>query len=605
MAAPSAVVQVTYDCTRPETHLVRVTQRIPASDAPHRTLWMPAWVPGSYKIRDFGRHVQDLWATVGGRPAKVSQPTKDSWVVEGSAGKAVTVTFDVYCRELTVDTSHVTAEHAHVFPPTCTLYDADTRTLPHQVSVVAPKGWRVWSGLEASLSSGHEPGLLGTARDYDHLIDCPIEAGPPSLYHVERFSVRNVPHRIVAWQPPPGVDWKRITRDVKAIVTQAAKVFGGLPYEHYSFIGHVALEYGGGLEHRNSTVLGIDPQHMTVEDKIQTRFLPLVAHEFFHTWNVKRILPRSFQPYDLQRETYTGLLWLFEGFTSYYEMPILHRAGVVTAESWGKMAAEDLEAYEKALGRRRTPVAQASRLSWTLLYQPHEHNVNRNVSYYTKGMWIGLCLDAQLRKRGVAGGLDVVMRHAWNRHGATGEGIPEGGFPDLVLEATGVDLRRTLRAWIEGTEDPPIDASLKLLGWDVKREWKDPKKRNGLGITFKAGSSAIERIPEDAPAAKVLQPDDELVAAAGYKWKAERFADHAAALRPGQTVDLAFFREGRLHSAAVPVIELPKDKVTIAPAKKDAAAARRRKAWGGEPKPTPKDDKGPGAVPPRGRHNRF
>lgn len=581
-------VQVALDCRRPETHLVRVTQVFPGTPGADRTLRMPAWVPGSYKIRDFGRHVQDLSAKAGGRYLPIEQPTKDSWVLKGANGRAVTVTFDVYCRELTVDTSHVTADHAHLFLPTMLLYDAASRPLPHRLRILAPRGWRTWSGLETARLDG----TLEVADDYDTLIDHPVEVGPPEAYHVATFRVRGIRHRHVVWQPPQGVDWKRIERSMAAICSETAKVFGGLPYRHYTFLTHVAADHGGGLEHRNSTVLGADPAHLQNEEKVQTRYLPLVTHEFFHTWNVKRIQPAAFQPYDLQKEVYTDLLWLFEGFTSYFELPIMHRAKVCGQEEFAKMMAEDLEMYHKALGRRRITVSQASRLTWTLLYQPHEHNVNRNISYYSKGMWVGLCLEAELRRRSKGKlGVDDVMRLAWRKHGKTGVGMTDDAFPDIVEQATGFNLRRKIDAWTRGTDELPIEESLRTLGIDVTREWKEPRKNKGLGVEFKPGTSSIARIWEDVPAFKVLQPDDEIAAAAGYKWRSEHFHDQVANMKPGDPVEVIVFREGRLRHLPVPLVELPKDKFVVKFSKGRAAATRLRKAWLGEGKAKPKTKK--------------
>ncbi|MEA3137630.1 MAG: hypothetical protein QOC71_1911 [Thermoplasmata archaeon] len=589
LAARVAQVRVTFDVRRPETHLVRVTQRFPGTLGADRTLRMPAWVPGSYKIRDFGRHVQDLSAKAGGRYLPVEQPTKDSWILKGANGRSVEVTFDVYCRELTVDTSHVTSDHAHLFPATLMLYDDASRGLPHAVRLLQPRGWRAWTGLETNRLDG----TLQVADSFDHLIDCPIECGPPASYHVGKFKVRGVTHRHVVWQPPQGVDWAKLERAMAATCREAVKVFGTIPYKHYTFLTHVAAEYGGGLEHRNCTVLGADPAHLQNAEKVQTRYLPLVAHEFVHTWNVKRILPAAFQPYDLQTEVYTDLLWLFEGFTSYYELPILHRAKVCGEEEFAKLMAEDLEMYHKALGRRRITVSQASRLTWTLLYQPHEHNVNRNVSYYTKGMWVGLCLEAELRRRTKGKlGVDAVMRHAWRKHGKTGMGVTDDAFPDLVRQATGINLDRLLNEWTRGTEELPIEKSLKTLGIDLKTEWKEPRKNKGLGVEFKPGTPTIARIWEDVPAFKVLQPDDEVAAAAGYKWRAEHFHDQVANKKPGDEVEVAVFREGRLRHLQVPLVLLPKDKFTVSFTKKAGAAKRLRVAWIGAGKPKPKGKAG-------------
>ncbi|MGB0652417.1 MAG: PDZ domain-containing protein, partial [Thermoplasmatota archaeon] len=221
----------------------------------------------------------------------------------------------------------------------------------------------------------------------------------------------------------------------------------------------------------------------------------------------------------------------------------------------------------------------------TLLYQPHEHNINRNVSYYGKGQFIALCLEAHLRRNGATEGLDAVMRHLWKHHGDAGAGVPEGSaaVAAIVQEATGVDCRRELARWVDGTGELPIAAALRDLGWDLKRDHSDPKNKLALGVHFKAGGDdgrpVIERIPEDVPAAAVLQPDDELVAVEGYAWSKARLQQAASTREAGDTVRLAVFREGRLRELDVPLWEKPPDKLTITPRKGDAVATRRRNAW--------------------------
>jgi predicted metalloprotease with PDZ domain len=578
-------VQLLFDVREPERHYVRVEQVFPATADAARTFRMAAWVPGSYKILDFGRNVQDVEAVVGGKQGRVTQVAKDAWTVAATAGKRVTLRFRAYCRELTDDKSHVSADHAHLMPATVAMYDAASRPQPHRVIVRSPRGWALWTGLETAALDGR----LAVATDFDHLIDCPIEVGPPDDYFLDEFVVRGRPHRIVLWRPPTGMDEGRIRRDVRRIVATTCRLFGGAPYDHFTFIGHVAVEHGGGLEHRNSTVLGIDPLHLVWDEKVKQNFLPLVAHEFFHTWNIKRILPAAFQPYDLQAEQYTGLLWLFEGFTTYYEIVVLARAKCLDAKETGKLAAEMLKYYEMALGRRHRSVSDCSRLAWTLLYQPYEQNINRNVSYYTKGMFIALCLDAELRKRRVMRGLDAVMRHLWKQHGH-GTGLDEGGFAAAVRDATGVDVAAKLRAWTDGTSELPIDAAFRALGWTVKREHTDDKRPLGLGVHFKSGQATIERIPEDSRAAGILHPGDEVVAVDGYKWQADRFSEWANAPRSaegrgadgsgdGGPVEVTVFRDGMLRTFAVPLVTLPKDKITIDVRKGDATATRRRHAW--------------------------
>jgi predicted metalloprotease with PDZ domain len=202
-----------------------------------------------------------------------------------------------------------------------------------------------------------------------------------------------------------------------------------------------------------------------------------------------------------------------------------------------------------------------------------------------------------------------VRRHVWRKHGRTGMGVTDDAFPDLVEQATGVDLRARITKWTHGTAELPIDRSLRLLGWDVKREWKDPKRRVGLGIEFKAGGTTIARIWEDRPAYAVLQPDDEVVAAVGYKWKADHFHDQVAGMKEGEKIPVAVFREGRLRVLDVPLCDLPEDKITVSLRKGDAAATRRRKDWIGEGRKKPRvkrTKKVPArSGPTRRRHKRF
>ncbi len=568
-------VRITFDVTQPGSHFVHVTQRIPAAGDAPRTFRMAAWVPGSYKIRDYARHVQDIEAFVDGKAKRVEQVAKDRWTVAGSSGKDVELRFRVYGRDLGVHGNHVTNDHAHIFPAALVLKDDMSRDLPHEVRVKTPRGWSLWSGLETDALDG----TLDTADDYDHLADCPIEVGPAADYSVLSFNARRKKHRAVFWHAPKDMDSKRITADMKAVVEETAKLFGGLPYKHYTFMAHVAADHGGGLEHRNSTVLGLDPMSLVVDEKIKTKFLPLVCHEFFHTWNVKRIVPEGITPNGLDAEQYTGLLWLFEGFTTYYELPLLRRAGVVDDEAFGKIGAEMLKFYEMALGRHHRPVSECSKLTWTLLYQAHEQNINRNVSYYSKGMWIGLCLDHHLRMEGVKDGLDVVMRHLWNEYGAKGVPVPEDGVPDIVQAATGVDATALLGRWVNGTSELPIDKAFRDLGFDVQRKLDDDKAPAALGVMFKPDGTTIERIPEDSPCTTVLQPDDEVVAVEGYKWKPERVKDWANARGTDGQLAITVFREGRLRTFDVPLRSKAKDSISIKVRKGDAAATRRRKAW--------------------------
>lgn len=591
-------VEATLSCPNPDNHLVEVTLRIPALSEPSdRTLVMPKWIPGSYKIRDFGRHVQDLSVAAPGRTLPVQRTRTDGWTFHDPATGPLTVTYRVYCRDLTVDTSHVTATHLYVHGVTTFLYDDALRGMPWRVSVKVPKGWGIWAGLPSEgdhkgkpVGGAWPPELNGAAvflaDDYDHLVDCPIEAGVG--HHVERFRAAGKAHRLVVWNPPRDVDWQKVTHDLANLVEEAAAVFGGLPYKDYTFIAHVAKGHGGGLEHKNSTVLGVDPLHLTDPKLYESRWLPLCAHEFFHVWNVRRIQPAAFRPFDYQQEVLTGLLWLFEGGTSYMEVPLLLRAKLGKPESAYEVLADMIKYTEMSEGRHRLSVADASRLTWTKLYQRHESNINTNVSYYSKGAVVCFCLDAHLREHGK--NIDQVFQYLAENHGEGQRGVPEGGVPDIVKAATGLDVRRLINAWVEHPGELPVERACRTLGLKIERKHTDAEAKLGLGIQLDGDGMKVTSIPDrwkdgvkkgSVPGVPhPLDPGDEIVAVDGWKVTEKDLGKFVNAKKDGEEISVTIFRDGRLRSVAVPVREKNPDKIAVVEDKKaDAAAKRRRSLW--------------------------
>ncbi len=545
---------------------------------------MPRWMPGSYTLRDYARHVQELTVTTkNGRTLPTKRNETDRWSFNDPADGPLTVRYRVYCRDLTVNTSHVTATHLYLHGVSVFLYDETTRNLPWELTLDVPRDWPIWTGLptKESHSGAWPPQLKGKTRfladDYDHLVDCPLEAGV--AHHVERFMAAGKPTRFVVWNPPEGVDWGRLKEDVTRIIEEACAVWDGPPYHDYTFILHVARDHGGGLEHDNSTVLGADPLALIEEKAYHTGLLPLVAHEFVHVWNVRRTRPATFSPYDYQRETPTGLLWLFEGGTTYYEFPLMLRAGVEEKHVY-EVLAEILKSVEYTPGRHLMSLADASRLTWTKLYKRHESNPNTNISYYSKGAIVCLLLDAHLRENGA--NLDQVMRHLYREYGSKGIGIEEESIARHVLEATGVDASRQLARWLNTPGNIPVDKALKSLGLKIKRKSGDKKQTNGLGVILNEDPLKVLAVvdPEDREEVSPLDPGDEIVAVDGWKVDAKKLRRHLNPQKERDEVEITVFRDGRLTPLKVPLLEKRPDSYKIEEDKEaDTDAKRRRAGW--------------------------
>ena len=472
----------------PETHYVEVEASVPTGGAPAVELVQPVWTPGSYRIRDYPRHVEELRAeSAGGNALPVEKTRKNRWRVTTWGAQRITLSYRVYGREMTVRTNFVEASFALIngAPTFLTLDEplAEGAARPHEVAVVLPSGWdRVLTALEPSPRGGPH---LYLAPDHDTLVDSPIYAGSAAVYP---FEVDGVPH-LLANEGEGGVwDGPRSAADVERIVAAARRFWGGLPYRRYLFL-NLITEASGGLEHRDSTVL------MTSRWKSRTReayleWLGLVSHEHFHAWNVKRLRPRELGPFDYGEENYTRTLWVAEGITSYYDDLLVHRAGLSTREEYLRDLSKTLRAVQKTPGRRVQTLETASFDTWIKYYQPDENSPNSSISYYTKGAAVALLLDARIRAASDgARSLDDVMRLAWERFLESGFTAEE--IEALASEVAGEDLGAFFDHALRSTAE---------LDYAPALEW--------LGLRFAPPE------PGTAPPAPAQEPEAEAVAGA-------------------------------------------------------------------------------------------
>ena len=585
----------------PHAHLFDVTLRIADPQGEGQRLRLPVWIPGSYMIREFSRHLEAVAATMAGRAVGLRKENKNTWVCErlpASARGPLTVSWRVYAWDLSVRAAHLDAGHGFFNGTSVFLAVVGREAEPCSVDILPPRGrafsrWQLATTLPAAKgAAGARPLGFGRheARDYDELIDHPVEMGE---FQLGAFEVGGCRHEI-AVTGRSDVDLARLERDLKPICGQQIALFDPqrrrAPVRRYLFMTMAVGDGYGGLEHRASTALLCSRNDLPyrgmqgVPDGYQT-FLGLASHEYFHTWNVKRIKPARFDPYDLQQETYTRLLWIFEGFTSYYDDLMLCRAGAIGSAAYLRCLQRAIRSVQAGPGRQRQSVAESSFDAWIKYYRQDENSPNTVVSYYVKGALVALCLDLTIRARTRSRrSLDDVMRLLWQRHGApagagggtAARGLEEDAFPALLQEATGLDLGRQIGRWAYGTSELPLAECLKPFGIALKQE-PDGDARSALGArtVVRQSELVIHSADRDGPAARAgLSAGDRLVAVDGLRCDEATLKAILMRRAPGSAVRVHAFRRD----------ELVETTLTLAPARPAitlVASARnaQRDAW--------------------------
>ena len=440
----------------PHSHEFHITMEIPALPGRENIdVVFPAWAPGSYLVRDFSRHIYDLeMRDRPGRPFEHERMDKQRWRVR-TGGRPVTIRYRVFAFEVSVRTSFLDDSHAFLSGTSLFFFVDGELARPCVVTIDPPAGWRISTAL---------PALRGqrntfSARDYDELVDSPIQVG---THQVLAFRVDGTRFE-VALHGHTNADLSRILSELRAIVRTTGAMFGGFPFDRYLFIIH-ALSTRGGLEHANSCTLDI--VGLSFEDeKGYQNFAELAAHEFFHAWNVKRIHDRVLGPFDYTKENYTRLLWFHEGFTEHMQALILLRAGLLSVERYLKDLAEDWTRYAARPGRNVTPLSELSYEAWIKQYKPADNHTNRMVSYYDKGRWAGLALDLILRSA-TAGrrGLPDLFRRLWSRHAARGRAIDAAIIRAEAEAIADRSLASYFRRFIDGSAELPVPELLRGAG---------------------------------------------------------------------------------------------------------------------------------------------
>ena len=579
----------------PHAHLYEVRVTVDNPDAAGQRFELPTWIPGSYLIREFARQFVTVRAESDGRAVPIAKVAKNVWQAAPCINP-LTVIAQIYAFDLSVRAGYLDASRGYFNGPSVFLLPEGREHAPCIVDVAPPEGasyarWRVATTLPTAGAVPYGFGLY-RAANYDELIDHPVET---SDFALKTFEAGGIPHDI-AISGRHAADLSRLARDIQRVCQWQIDLFGGAPFERYLFQVMAVGEGYGGLEHRSSASLlcrrdelphagldGIDDDYL--------HFLGLVSHEYFHAWNVKRIRPAAFIPYDLSRESYTRQLWAFEGITSYYDDLALTRCGLISAERYLELLARTITTVLRTPGRLTQSVADSSFDAWVKFYRPDENSPNAVVSYYTKGALIACALDLTLRREGRAT-LDDLMRALWERYGRRGVGVPEDGIPALASELAGRDLSDFFGRYVEGTEEPPLRELLADFGVTLHlRAENDAKDRGGkpakdaaprctLGIRL-GSDQKLAVVLRSGPAAHAgLAAGDTLVAVAGLKASPERLKKLLTQGAPGDVVAVHAFRRDELLEVSATLAEAPADTCyfTLDPAPAPEAQARRE-AW--------------------------
>ena len=584
----------------PGAHLFEVRVSVGEPHPAGQAFSIPAWIPGSYMIRDLARQVIAIHAESDGQHVELTKTDKSTWQAD-PCESALTVTAEIYAYDLSVrgaylDTNHGFFDGACVFPAVIGQEDSEC-----QLEIAPPakgRDWRVATSMRPLDAAQYAFGSY-IADDYAELIDHPVQMGN---IHIGEFDVCGIPHAI-AVRGHTHFDMARICHDL-AKLCEAQIDFIGQPenLDRYLFLLTVTEEGYGGLEHRwsSSILCGRDDLPRRGETKVTEeyrKFLGLCSHEYFHLWNVKRMKPERFTPYDLRSEVHTGLLWVFEGITSYYDDLFLARSGLISAESYLELLARTITRVQRTRGRLRQNLEESSFDAWTRFYKQDSNSPNAIVSYYAKGSLVALALDMTIRKE--SGGeysLDDVMKECWLRYGETGEGMPERGLESVARAVTGLELEDFFERFVRGTVDPPLHGLLKTVGVDLHmRQASDSKDAGGkpakkdahappwLGAMFSRNGNGNEfaLVHSGSPAELTgLAPGDEAVAIDGLRLTARNIDSRLRDHHEGDTVTITVFRDHHLMRHRVTLGLAPEDTCYLQiDAEADAVAEQARGDW--------------------------
>jgi predicted metalloprotease with PDZ domain len=577
--APTIHYQVAMP--QPESHLFEVTLHLKGWQLPLLDLKLPVWTPGSYLVREYAKHLQDFSAQTGEQSLPWHKLGKNHWQIETppTDDEAIAVRYRVFAHDLSVRTNHLDATHGYFNGAALFFRIPGFEKQPVQVTIVPPRQqWCVTTPLPPV--SG-QPNTF-QASDFDTLVDSPFEIGCQELHH---FEVLGKSHELAIWGKG-NANSARMIPDIKKIIQVEAQMFGGLPYDRYVFLLHLSSQNNGGLEHKYACSLNYPRFGFRAKDKYD-RFMQLVAHEFFHLWNVKRIRPKALEVFDYDRENYTPSLWFSEGTTSYYDQVIPLRAGIYDAKSFLNNLGKEITRLQTTPGRQVQPLSESSFDAWIKLYRPDANSGNSQISYYLKGELVSLLLDLLIRERHEnARSLDDVMLKMWQQFGQPEIGFTPEQLQEVIESVAAMDLDDFFKRYVDGTEELPFNQYLEPFGLQMVGDYEDESIPHlGVKATTENGRELIKFVEASSPSQRAgIDAGDELLAIDGIRVNAQQLSDRLKDYQPGDTIQVTVFHQEELRTYPVTLAAPRPNRYQVIPVEAPSATQKQNfERWLGVP----------------------
>ncbi|MEH6308873.1 PDZ domain-containing protein [Olivibacter sp. CPCC 100613] len=562
----------------PQAHYAEITMKIGDVKEEYIDVKMPVWAPGSYLVREFSKNVEGFGAKdASGSLLDSRKVTKNTWRISTKGVKEVVVNYRIYAFEVSVRTSFIDASHAFLSPTGVFMYVDKQINRPSEVTIIPHKAW---STISTGLMEKEGQPNTYIAENFDILFDAPIEIGNQDVF---RFTAAGIPHE-VAMVGGGNYDKERLGRDMAKIVESATAVFGENPNQKYVFIVHNYQSGGGGLEHLNSTVLGASRFSYASESGYKS-FLGLVAHEYFHLWNIKRLRPEALGPFNYDQENYTTDLWIGEGFTAYYDNLLVRRAGFYTEDNYLQMLAADVTAVENRPGNQLQPLSESSFDAWIKYYRQDENSLNSIVSYYNKGALIAMMMDLKiLQATKGQKGLNDVMREAYNEfYKKEGKGYSDAAFKTLAEKVAGTSLT-DLYDLVNNAGTPEYNKYLQCVGLeliDLNAGYETPDI--GIKTSTTDGKLIVQNVIRGGGAWNAgINVKDELIAVNGYRIDAagKELDRVIQATNIGDILKVLVSRDGIIQELTVKIQASKMGKYTFMPIENSNAEQQKlREKW--------------------------
>jgi predicted metalloprotease with PDZ domain len=546
LAAPTIFYRVAM--SQPHSHLFEVTLQVDRWLDPTLDLKMPVWTPGSYLVREYARQIQDFQArdSKSGSILCSWKAAKNHWQIDTENVTAITVSYRVFANDLSVRTNHLDESHGYFNGAALFCYIPNLEKQPIKIDIVPPHpNWKISTTLP--LIDGTSNTFL--AKDFDTLVDSPVEIGTQQVYD---FTVLDKPHQLAIWGEG-NIDPKKIIADTTKIIETEAELFGGLPYDRYLFLLHLAANGYGGLEHKDSCSLLYSRFGFRKKDKYQN-FMQLVAHEFFHLWNIKRIRPQALEVFDYEGENYTTSLWFAEGTTSYYDILLPLRAKIYDAGTFLSNLSKEITRYLTTYGRKVQPLAESSFDAWIKLYRPEANSTNSQISYYLKGEMVSLLLDLLIRSRHQnRRSMDDVLRELWHNFGRQEIGYTAKQLEDIISSIADIDLKDFFAKYLYDTKELPFDEYLQPFGLRLKAIYDEEIiPYFGCRVQSERGKEIIKFVEANSPAAVAgIDAGNELLAIDNIRIAAEQLIDRLKDYRVNDIIQVTVFDRDELKTRSI------------------------------------------------------